>query len=156
MKRFAWFIVVVALLGAGSAVAGDKEKIVLLPVSGPLTAGEKAQLEQKLTAGLGKRYTVIAGPRVEEALRKALQEENQKAICDLEGCYVKIAGQFKAELIAAFLLAPRMDGGMNVTFRVMNVVENREVYSRSADCAACTVSKLVGLGESLMQGMDKK
>ncbi|MBI5179581.1 MAG: hypothetical protein HZA04_10035 [Nitrospinae bacterium] len=156
MKRFAWCAVLFILLGAGSAFAGDKEKIVLLPVSGPLTAAEKGQLEKKLAAGLGKRYAVIAGPQVEEALRKALQEENQKAICDLEGCYVKIAGQFKAELIAAFLLAPRMDGSINVTFRVMNVVENREVYSRSADCAACTVSKLIGLGESLLQGMDKK
>jgi len=125
--------------------AGERARAVLLPVSGPMTPGEKAQLAGEMTRLLGKKYKVIHGKKVVAFLEKTLREENQKDDCDLEACYSKVARNFNAEIVAALVVSKKQGSDYHAVFNITNVLEGKNIYGKSGDCPACSIGKLLEL-----------
>ncbi len=154
MKWLVAILLVGILVFPSSASAAEKRggaaRLVLLPVSGPFTQGEKLQLAIKLASLLGEKYDLVYGGKVEKFLQKALREENQKADCDLDACYARVAKHFNAELVAALTVSKKQGNDYAVAFNIVNVLEGKSIFAKSGECLSCSIGKLVGLCDVLI------
>lgn len=149
-KSFSFVACFLALLLAVPA-AWAGERAVLLPVTGPLTVNEKAQLAEDVVTGLSGRYELVHGEEVDRFVKQAFEEENHKRDCDEASCYRRIAAQYHADKIAAVRVAQIAEGQFLLTFNLYDVMTGEMTISRSKECKDCSFVKLKAIGSELFK-----
>ncbi|MDH4182824.1 MAG: hypothetical protein OEV92_01255 [Nitrospinota bacterium] len=155
---FLVFLQIIAILPAPAhgQSTGAKSSIVLMPLraSEGVPGDQVTAYEAALVEGLSERYNVFAGQRVrekvEEVFRKVAQTTKAGEKCDDTKCFQNIAIEFQSELIANAMVT-KITGGYLLTLTVINVVEERTVFSRSDPCEACNVFQVVNRLKALSQ-----
>ena len=128
------------LLLAHAAYA--KEVAVLLPVTGPLTPFEKAELTKEAVEALSTQFELKHGEDVDRFVKQAFQEESKKKDCDETNCYRRIAAQYHAEKIIALRVAQIEKGRYLVTYHLYDVPTGEMTASQQKECAQCSFEKL--------------
>jgi hypothetical protein len=146
---FILFLVLPLFVVTPPTHALEKARAVVMPISGPLTAGEKPLLEQKLASLFSDRYKVLSGAEVTDYAAKVIREENKKEDCDLQRCYTRIAARFNAEVLIAFKLLRRDETSLSATLVVYDVVDGKDIRRKTEVCEQCTVDKLSALLEKM-------
>ena len=147
MKNLLSVFVVTLLLFAQSA--HGKEIAVLLPVTGPLTPFEKAELTKTAVQGLSAAFELKHGEAVDRVVKKAFQEESKKADCDETNCYRRIAATYHAEKIVALRVTQVEKGRYLVTYHLYDVPTGEMTFSQQKECAQCSFEKIKALCNEL-------
>lgn len=153
MKNILKVLAVALLLNAPMAYA--KEIAVLLPVTGPLTPFEKAELTKEAVRGLSLTFELKHGEEVDRFVKKAFQEESKKKDCDETNCYRRIAAQYHAEKIVALRVAEVEKGRYLVTYHLYDVPTGEMTASQKKECTQCSFEKLKAVCKELTSGMSK-
>lgn len=148
MKNLLRILAVALLLSAQIAYA--KEIAVLLPVTGPLTPFEKAELTKEAVHGLSSTFELKHGEEVDRFVKQAFQEESKKKDCDETNCYRRIAAQYHAEKIIALRVAEVSKGRYLVTYHLYDVPTGEMIASQKKECAQCSFEKLKALCKELI------
>lgn len=148
MKNLLRILAVALLLSAQTAYA--KEIAVLLPVTGPLTPFEKAELTKEAVQGLSLIFELKHGEEVDRFVKQAFQEESKKKDCDETNCYRRIAAQYHAEKIVALRVAEVSKGRYLVTYHLYDVPTGEMIASQKKECAQCSFERLKLLCKELI------
>lgn len=151
MKNLLRALAVAMLLLAQTAYA--KEIAVLLPVTGPLTPFEKAELTEETVQGLSFKFELKHGEEVDRFVKQAFQEESKKNDCDETNCYRRIGAQYHAEKIVALRVAQVEKGRYLVTYHLYDVPTGEMTSSQQKECAQCSFEKLKALCKELTSNM---
>lgn len=138
-----------------NALSSEREKAVLLPIVGPLTAKEKEDLAHTLVSVLDGSYKVIYGADVDSYVKKVFREERKKTDCDETTCYRKIAARYGAEKIVAFRVVKKRGNDYLITFNIYDVTTEEIEESKKLDCLDCSYETIKRLSAKLA-GHDKK
>ncbi|MBI3793884.1 MAG: SUMF1/EgtB/PvdO family nonheme iron enzyme, partial [Nitrospinae bacterium] len=138
-------------------VAEAKQTVVLLPI---LLHGEQSRetssaYQDAITESLQSRYEVIAGSKVEEVLKKVTTRESQKEQCDLTRCYGAIAVEFNSEYLAV-LNVTKSEGDYSLSIKIMDVIANTVVTSKTDTCRGCKMVDVVDKLKTLAGGEKKE
>ncbi|MBI3795298.1 MAG: sel1 repeat family protein, partial [Nitrospinae bacterium] len=122
----------------------EKPTVVLLPVilHGEQSRDSVASYQDAAAESLQSKYKVIVGSKVEEVLKKVTAKESQKENCDLTRCYGAIAVEFNAEYLAV-LNVTKSEGDYSFSIKVMDVIANELVISKTDTCPACKAYQVV-------------
>jgi hypothetical protein len=140
MKKILGLVGLAVLLFAHAACA--KEVVVLLPITGPLTPYEKAELGRAIVAKLSPTFELKHGDAVDRYAKKAFQEESRKKDCDETNCYRRIAEHFHADKIAAVRIALVAKGRFLLSLHLYDVASGEMDFSEKAECTECSTGKL--------------
>ena len=132
--------IVAALLLAQSAYA--KEIAVLLPVIGPLTPFEQAELSKDTAATFSSKFDLKYGVAVDRFVNQVFHEESKKKDCDESNCYRRIAAKFHAEKIVVLRVAEVEKGRYLLTSHLYDVPTGEMTSSEKAECVQCSFEKL--------------
>lgn len=155
MKSTLNILAVALMLFANIAYA--KEIAVLLPVAGPLTPNEKAELTKGTVEGLLSGFDLKHGDEVDRVVKQAFQEESKKQDCDETNCYRRIASKYSADKIIALRVATMVAGHYLVTLQIYDVPTGEMTFSQKNECKACSFEILKGLSKDLTsQALRKK
>lgn len=154
MKNMLRILAVALLLAAPSVNA--KEIAVLLPVTGPLTPFEKAELTKESVAGLAARFELKHGEEVDLFVKQAFQEESKKQDCDETNCYRRIAEQYHAGKIVALRVVQVEKGRYLVTYHLYDVATGEMAASQQKECTQCSFEKLKELCKQLTEDKTAK
>ncbi|MBI3794369.1 MAG: formylglycine-generating enzyme family protein [Nitrospinae bacterium] len=135
--------------------AVGKPTVVLLPVilHGEQSKDAVASYQDAAAESLQPQYKVIVGSKVEEVLRKVTAKESQKETCDLTRCYGAIAVEFNAEFLAVVNVT-KIEGDYSLSIKIMDIVANELVISKTDECPGCKIIQVVKKLRSL-PGFDK-
>lgn len=153
MKKLLGVFAVAIGIFAQSAYA--KEVAVLLPVTGPLTPFEKAELSKEMAAGFAAKFELQYGEAVERVVKEAFQEESKKADCDETDCYRHIAAKYHAEKIIALRVTEMDKGHYLLTSHLYDVSTGEMTSSQKEECAQCSFEKLKILCKELSRRMSE-
>ena len=151
MKNILRIAAVAMLLIVQTAYA--KEVAVLLPVTGPLTPFEKAELTKVAVQALALTFELKHGEEVDRFVKQAFQEESKKKDCDEANCYRRIAAQYHAEKIVALRVAQVEKGRYLVTYHLYDVPTGEMTASEQKECKQCSFEKLKALCKELTSNM---
>jgi formylglycine-generating enzyme required for sulfatase activity len=142
-------LLIITLLTFISATAFAKDRLILMPVGGAATASLGNIYRAALSEALGIKYEVLSGTQIDKKITEIWKAESKKVNCSEEACYKAAVIAFQAELMAKANVE-EVDGGYMLSFQVMNLLENKQVYSRQLSCKGCDkfglVDKLKKLG----------
>ena len=133
-----------------------KEIAVLLPLTGPLTPIENAELTRQVVEGLSVKFDLKHGVEVDRVVKQAFQEESKKRDCDETNCYRRIAAQYRAEKIIAIRVVQSGKENYLVTINLYNVLTNEMTVSQKRDCAQCSTEKLKVILKELTSNVSKE
>jgi hypothetical protein len=150
---------VLFLFGAvcpAAVFAADKEPVVLMPLRATGVDRSYYQpMESALAEGLSSKYTVFAGKRVadkvEEIFKKVSEETAAGKECDDTKCLQNIAIEFQTELVSTTTIL-KNPSGFFLTLNVVNVLEDKVVFSRSETCEGCTEFQVIELLKGMANG----
>ena len=120
----------------------SKETAVLLPLAGPITPMENAELTKLAVEGLSVKFDLKHGEDVDRAVKQAFLEESKKKDCDETNCYRRIAAQYRAEKIVAIRVVQAGKESYLVTINLYNVLTNEMTISQKRECTMCSIEKL--------------
>jgi hypothetical protein len=149
MKHILGTFVAAVLLLAHTAYAG--EVAVLLPVVGPLTPFEQAELSKDAVEVFSARFDVKHGAEVDSFVKQVFQEESKKNDCDEANCYRRIAAKYHADKIIALRVAQVEKGRYLVTSHLYDVPTGEMTSSQKQECAQCSFDKLKALCKDVTQ-----
>lgn len=149
MKNLLGVFAAAILLLAQSAYA--KEVAVLLPVVGPLTPYEQAELSKEAAQTFSSRFELKYGDEVDHFVKQVFQDESKKKDCDEANCYRRIAAQYHAEKIVALRVAQVEKGRYLVTSHLYDVPTGEMTASQKMECAQCSFEKLKALCKEIAQ-----
>lgn len=158
MKKLSKYVFAAMLLApllfAQSVFA--KEVAVLLPLTGPLTPFEKAELTKQVVEGLSVKFDLKHGEDVDRVVKQAFQEESKKKDCDETNCYRRIAAQYRAEKIVAIRVVQAGRESYLVTINLYNVLTNEMTISQKRECTQCSIEKLKAILNDLTSKASKE
>lgn len=137
------------LLLAHAAYA--KEVAVLLPVIGPLTPFEQAELSKDAAEVFSARFDVQHGAEVDRFVKQVFQDESKKSDCDEANCYRRIAANYHADKIVALRVVQVEKGRYLVTAHLYDVPTGSMTSSQKMECAQCSFDKLKALCKDITQ-----
>ena len=138
----AFFLLFATPLFAGS------ERMVVMEIQGwDISAAEADKYRNAIIDFYRGKYHIISGPEVDRKVKEIFEKESREEMaCDETKCFQEIAAAFQAELIATGSVMKKNDG-YRINLRVINVLENRSLMSKSFVCRDCDekgVIKMIG------------
>ncbi|KAF0201915.1 MAG: hypothetical protein FD173_2073 [Gallionellaceae bacterium] len=153
MKNILKMLAVAVLCFSQSAYA--KEIAVLLPVNGPLTPFEKAELTRQAADGFSSKFELMHGDEVERFVKQVFQDESKKKDCDEANCYRRIAARYHAEKIVALHVTQVEKGRYLVTSHLYDVPTGEMTSSQKMECTQCSFEKLKVLCKEIAQRLSE-
>jgi len=132
-----------------------KEIAVLLPVTGPLTPYEKAELTKQTVDGLSVKFELKHGEEVDLVVKQAFQEESKKQDCDETNCYRRIAARYHAEKIVAMRVVMVKAGHYLAALQIYDVMTGEMTVSQKRECKDCSFEVLKALCKELASQASK-
>lgn len=126
-----------------------KEIAVMLPLTGPLSPFEQAELTKEFADGISNQFELKYGEDVDRFVKQVFQDESKKKDCDEAKCYQRIAAQYHAEKILALRVVQVAQGNYLVTSHLYDVPSGNMTFSEKRTCLECTTQKLKALCKEL-------
>jgi len=114
--------------------AKTRERVVLMPVKGAgLSALELSAYRAAIMEGLGRKYDVLSDTEVDSVIREVAGAGMD---CKTVECQQDVALTLQTELIATSTVLKKA-GQYLLRMEVVNIFDNKVIYSRSEPCEAC-------------------
>ncbi|MFQ5432117.1 MAG: hypothetical protein ACE5EN_06385 [Nitrospinota bacterium] len=129
--------------------AKTRERVVLMPVKGEgLSALELSAYRAAIMEGLGKKYDVLTDTEVDSVIRDVAGESME---CKTVECQQDVALTLQTELIATSTVLQK-GGQYLLRMEVVNVFDNKVIYSRSEPCEACKEGQVLDTLKAMAAG----
>jgi len=134
-----------------------KASLVLMPIitAGGVPHDEIAGYEAALSESLSIRYQVLSGQKVVDTVNQIYQnrsaETQEGKDCDETKCIQDVAIAFQSELVAVANITKK-EGGYFLSLKILNVIEDKVVFSKSIPCKGCDSFKVMEVLQTIAGG----
>ena len=128
-----------------------KDRVVLMPVKGEgLSALELSAYRAAIMDGLRKKFDVLTDTEVDSVIREVAGASME---CKTVECQQDVALTLQTELIATSTVLKKA-GQYLLRMEVVNVFDNKVIYSRSEPCEACREGQVLDTLKAMAAGED--
>ena len=122
--------------------AQTRERVALMPVKGEgLSPLELSAYRAAIMEGLSGNYDVLADTEVDSAIREIAGDGMD---CKTVECRQDVALTLQTELIATSTILKKA-GQYLLRMEVVNIFDNKVIYSRSEPCEACKEGQVLDM-----------